>query len=155
MKSNQESATQLAVLRASLNQLETILSVKMDQQLSELREACNDPTVFLAHMAPTLPDKRVTLTDWAFLCTLLDWDSPHNFQDNDGFQAFLDSIVHVGTAPIGSPIVAEVSPGDSANVTSKTSSDAPLVPGSTSSSTEAPNVPGTSSGQVAVETVEG
>jgi hypothetical protein len=144
MKENRESSSQLATLRASLDQLEASLSSKMDHELLELREACNDPVVFLAHMAPTLPDKRVTLTDWAFLCTLLGWDSPHNFPDDGEYQAFLDSIVHAGTAPVGPPIIA----GSSSVPAASTPERAPLV-------TESAAVPGTSSEQAVAETVEG
>jgi hypothetical protein len=144
MKANQESATQLAALRESLAQLETGLSAKMDQELLDLCEACNDPVVFLAHMAPTLPDKRVTFTDWAFLCTLLNWDSPHNFPDDEAYQAFLDSIVRAGTAPIEPPIVA-----GSSSVPSVSAPElAPLV-------TESAAVPEISSEQAVTETVEG
>lgn len=60
----------------------------------ELGEVCKDPLVFLQAMVPLQPNKRISLREWAYLCTVLNWDSPVAAKTEEDFHSFLDSFVY-------------------------------------------------------------
>jgi hypothetical protein len=123
MARTRESVKHAIALQATLEQLEDSLSVTMGHELKELREICKDPLVFLETMAPSIPEKRVSFETWTFLCSLMNWDSPQNFQNSDEYHAFLDSIVHAGSddkpSRVPTPVPVSASPSAGTVVTSE------------------------------------
>jgi hypothetical protein len=125
-----ESVKQAIALQETLERLGDSLLITMGHELKELREICKDPLVFLQTMAPTIPEKRVSLETWTFLCSLMNWESPQNFQRSEEYNAFLDSIVYAGSdnkaSRASTPVPAQASPSaDSIPTAVPTVSSAP------------------------------
>jgi hypothetical protein len=68
-------------------------------EMREFRTLCQDPIVFLETMAPTRVGGELSLTEWSFLCSAMNWDSQYRFDTNEEYATFLKSIVRAAIVP--------------------------------------------------------